>query len=122
MHGACCSYTFDSLVDIALGKNFVPVGGDVCNVGELMSAFNVCTLRVRNRFYDVFWRIRRLLNVGPERDMANALKDINKFLDAAITYCMNNPSADRCNLNPCSKYDEASRTQSELDLFQESGI
>jgi len=96
------SYTFDSFVDVAFGKDFLRGGERTSTVGnstsELVKAFQVCTKHIKSRYFNPIWKTQRFFNVGGERRFKQAVTYINTFMESAITESMNNPQAERPNL------------------------
>jgi len=83
-------------VDTAFGNDFVAGASAEYSLEELGRAFDLCTKRVRCRFFDRSWRMKRFFNVGDERAYRQSLLYLKGFLDKAITQCMNDTSTERC--------------------------
>eukprot|EP01060_Flectonema_neradi_P023229 TRINITY_DN3142_c3_g1_i1.p1 TRINITY_DN3142_c3_g1~~TRINITY_DN3142_c3_g1_i1.p1 ORF type:complete len:542 (+),score=113.78 TRINITY_DN3142_c3_g1_i1:52-1626(+) len=76
----CYCFTFDCIYEIAFGKEVNSLGGNTVDV-EFQKAFDTVQRITANRFLSTTWQIKRFLNIGDEREMAESLKVIRKYVN-----------------------------------------
>ena len=73
-------FTFDCIYEIAFGKEVNSLGGNAEDV-EFQQAFDTVQRITAQRFLSTTWKLKRLLGVGDEREMADGLRIIKKYVN-----------------------------------------
>jgi len=78
------SYTFDAIAEIAFGTQVDSLGGVACDV-EFQRAFDAMQERSTQRLFDLFWKVKKFLNVGAEAQMARDLDIVEDYIKMIIS-------------------------------------
>eukprot|EP00756_Hemistasia_phaeocysticola_P051019 Hpha_TRINITY_DN26201_c0_g1::TRINITY_DN26201_c0_g1_i1::g.184851::m.184851 len=78
------SYTFDAIAEIAFGVSVNSLGG-VAHDLEFQRAFDACQARISERFFDLFWRQAKFLNIGKEAQFKRDLKVVEDYIKKILS-------------------------------------
>jgi cytochrome P450 len=76
--------TLDSIFKVGFGVNLGSLSGCSKEGAAFARAFDDASERVLYRFFDVFWKAKRLLNISSEAAMKRSVRTINDFVYAVI--------------------------------------
>nr|CAB3485492.1 unnamed protein product [Digitaria exilis] len=76
--------TLDSIFKIGFGVNLGSLSGCSKEGAAFARAFDDASEQVLYRFFDVFWKVKRLLNISSEAAMKRSVRTINEFVYAVI--------------------------------------
>ncbi|CAN6229253.1 unnamed protein product [Urochloa humidicola] len=76
--------TLDSIFKVGFGVNLGSLSGCSEEGAAFARAFDDASEQVLYRFFDVFWKAKRLLNISSEAAMKRSVRTINDFVYAVI--------------------------------------
>ncbi|KAL6882675.1 hypothetical protein ACP4OV_011365 [Aristida adscensionis] len=84
MHDLLMRSTLDSIFEVGFGVSLGALSGASKEGLEFARAFDDASEQVLYRFFDVFWKAKRLLNFPSEAAMRRSIRTINNFVYAVI--------------------------------------
>ncbi|XVF33461.1 hypothetical protein REPUB_Repub17cG0170300 [Reevesia pubescens] len=76
--------TLDSIFKVAFGVELDSMGGSNVEGKEFTTAFDDSSAAVLRRYIDIFWKIKRFLNIGSEAALKRSVKVVDNFLYKVI--------------------------------------
>jgi cytochrome P450 len=76
--------TLDSIFNIGFGVNLGSLSGCSKEGAAFARAFDEASEQVLYRFFDLFWKVKRLLSISSEAAMKRSVRTINGFVYAII--------------------------------------
>lgn len=72
--------TLDSVCKVGFGVELDTLTGSTVEGRTFAKAFDDASAQIVLRFFDVFWKVKRFLNIGSEARMKKNLKSIDDFV------------------------------------------
>jgi len=77
--------TLDSVFKIVLGVDLNTIYGTYEEGTQFSNAFDEASAITLYRYVDVFWKLKRFLNIGSEAVLRNRIKEVDDFVYKLIT-------------------------------------
>uniref|UniRef100_A0A0Q3RGN9 Cytochrome P450 n=1 Tax=Setaria italica TaxID=4555 RepID=A0A0Q3RGN9_SETIT len=87
--------TLDSIFKVGFGVNLGSLSGCSKEGAAFARAFDNASEQVLYRFFDLFWKAKRLLNVSSEAAMNRSVRTVNDFVYAVIDRKIEQMSSDQ---------------------------
>lgn len=85
LQGLFIKSTLDSVVKVVLGVELDSVCGTNEEGTRFSDAFDEASALTFYRYVDIFWKIKRLFNIGSEAVLKERIKEIDTFVSKIIT-------------------------------------
>jgi cytochrome P450 len=110
--------TLDSMFKVGLGTELNTLSGSDESSIQFSNAFDEASSLVYYRYVDLFWQVKRYLNIGSEAKLKKSIQTIDEFVMKLIQQKRGQMKNEHDHVRPTKLYLHYSLLQSEYDITQ----
>jgi hypothetical protein len=110
--------TLDSMFKVGVGTELNTLSGSDESSIQFSNAFDEASSLVYYRYVDLFWQVKRHLNIGSEAKLKKSIQTIDKFVMKLIQQKRGQMKNEHDHVRPTKLYLHYSLLQSEYDITQ----
>jgi hypothetical protein len=110
--------TLDSMFKVGVGTELNTLSGSDESSIQFSNAFDEASSLVYYRYVDLFWQVKRYLDIGSEAKLKKSIQTIDEFVMKLIQQKRGQMKNEHDHVRPTKLYLHYSLLQSEYDITQ----